>query len=300
MSGKVEGTLLLDGLIEGRLPDVPDAETRLQQWVRFAASRHLQFHVEFEGRGFSILAESKPVSVEPLGSSPDQKIADTLNNLLSIFPSGDRENVLSTVRSMEYRPKTEVQTVYVVGPGGTIQAQQRMVDAETIAPAPQLTRRDKVRLALTGVIIALLILLVSAFFVDYRQLIGHVIERAMPLDADKVQVDAKRFSKYFTVEKKTVARDRRAIVLTLKRGEEFPRRDEDFDRLLGEGMAPLEVRLALEALARGYVRCECFDENGDLLKFTFHHVAGLREKEAIDVVVPIPKGERTNRIVIAY
>ncbi|MFW6158144.1 MAG: DUF7575 domain-containing protein [Planctomycetota bacterium] len=57
--------------------------------------------------------------------------------------------------------------------------------------------------------------------------------------------------------------------------------------------------LAIEALARGYVRCEYYDEEGKYLVSVEIRVAGLRENETAEVTVPLPR-RRPARMVVTY
>jgi len=61
MSDKTEGTIVLDGLIEGRLPDDPSIEDKLEQWLEFVGQLGLRFNLEVTGSSFSLLPDSTPV-----------------------------------------------------------------------------------------------------------------------------------------------------------------------------------------------------------------------------------------------
>ncbi|MCD4824967.1 MAG: hypothetical protein K8S55_10180 [Phycisphaerae bacterium] len=300
MTGKVEGTAILDGLIEGSLPNLPDAEKQLKKWVASTALANLHFDLEFDGGSFSILADTKQVVVDDAGRPLVDKITDAFEKLLDIFPSKDRGHVFSTLRSMEYRKGEEVQVLYVVGPDGLVQTRERVVDAQTTSPLQRLSLKEKVRLGVMGLVVALLIFLASTAFVDYREIFGNIRDSLMPFDTNKLKVDAKVFGNYFTIEKKSVASGHKAVIFTIKRGKEFPLADSDYRRLLEKAGQSLSSRLAIEAIARGYVRCECFNDKNEFIGFTYHRIVGLRNKEAIEIAVPLPADRRLSRVVIAY
>ncbi len=300
MNERLEGTLVLDGLIEGKLPDRPDAKALLGEWIAAAAGAKLRFHLEIDGESFNLLADKRPIEAAELGPAPADAIAEALGELLKIFPPGAPGEVLSTLRSVEFRPGREVQTLYAVGAGGRIEARQRTVDAKTTPRPEPMTGRQKLRLALVGVLVALLVLAVSAIFVDYRALFGRIFEQIAPFDAEAVAVNAPAFGGYFAVEKKASARGGSALVLTLKRGKDFPTKAADYDRLLKRAGESLPDRLAVEALARGYVRCECFDKKGKFLDWSVHRVSGLRKNETIELTLTFARDRRPGRVDIIY
>ena len=103
MSDKVEGTVVLDGLLEGKLPPTPDAADRLREWIRDVRSLGVRFSLDIEGGAFSILPENRPISVSAFGEAPADAIVNALNQLLKVFPVGQRGQLFSTLRSVEYR-----------------------------------------------------------------------------------------------------------------------------------------------------------------------------------------------------
>jgi len=299
MSDKVEGTLTLDGLIEGKLPDDDTVERRLREWVGFAAGVGLRFSLEIDGDAFSLLADNTPVPADTIGENPTDVIAQTLGQLLKVFPGEHRVRVLSTVRSVEYRKGVEVQTLYVVGPDGTVGTRERTLDARTTPPPRKLTAREKWRLAGIGVLIAAVVFLISAIFVNYGDVWRHVVEGVTPFDVDALEVDASAFERFFTVEKKEHRSGARAVVVTLKRTDAWPVKDGVFL----DPSKPVKTqreRLTRDALARGYVRCEYFDKDGKFLSCGHHRIAELHKKETTKLVLPLPPRKRLVRVVVTY
>lgn len=94
-------------------------------------------------------------------------------------------------------------------------------------------------------------------------------------------------------------------MITLARTAAFPRTVADVEgRLSPEGgLAPgrgLAARLALEAVFRGYVNVETYDEKGEFLALSIGRVKGLREEETVEIAVPVSRHRRPGRVVITY
>lgn len=300
MNGKTEGTLVLDGLLEGKSRDLSGLTARLREWISASTSLGLRFNLDIDGNSFSILADNKPIQTDNLAPEAAEKIAAALDELLKVFSPDERRQILSTLRSIEYRKDTEIQTAYAVGPDGKIHTRERVVDAQTTPPPRQLTRKEKIRVVITGIVIALLAFLASSVFVDYRALIGNVIETVTPLDAEDIKVETGSFKKYFTVEDKTIGPGSKAVILTLKRTKAFPLKDSDIKQLFADAKDSVSERLTVEAMARGYVRCEFFDKKDNFMGFIDKRISPLRKTETIKLVLPVPRDERTVRIVITY
>ena len=90
------------------------------------------------------------------------------------------------------------------------------------------------------------------------------------------------------------------MILTLKRTADFPTDANSLDRLLAGQGASVARRLALEAIARGYVRCERFGKDDEFLGFTMERISGLRRKETTELAVMLPVKKRLIRLVITY
>lgn len=300
MNDKTEGTLVLDGLLEGKSSRLPELGDRLREWIAAAESLGLRFSLETDGNSFSILADNRTVQADDLDPVPSERIAAALNELLKVFSNEEQKQIFSTLRSVEYRRGMEVQTLYAVGPDGKIHTRERIIDAST-TPAPRrLTRKEKLRIGAVGLLVAGLVFSISAIFVDYRALFRSIIEDITPLDAEVLKVDMESFKDYFTVEKRAYDRRNKAVVLTLKRGKAFPLNESDFKRLLAGAGEHLSARLTIEALARGYVLCEFYDNKNKFLGFSHQRISQLRETETVELSLPAPRDGRPSRIRISY
>ncbi|KKK83038.1 hypothetical protein LCGC14_2797400, partial [marine sediment metagenome] len=174
------------------------------------------------------------------------------------------------------------------------------IEDETAETPRPMSRTEKIRLGLMGLTAAAVIFAVSSVFVDYRGLFERIAEGVTTLDPKALKLEADTFAEYFVVEVKAVANGGRILILTLKRTKDFPLDDAACERLLGRKEQSLSARLAVEALARGYVRCEYFDKKGKFLGFTSQRISGLRKAETIELPLPIPREPRPARIVVAY
>jgi|SRR6185437_5272274 len=306
MSEKVQGTVVLDGLVQGKVPALPGAEQRLRDWAEFARSAKLTFNLEIAGGTFGFLADQSPIVASDLGHNPAETIKSALGELLKIFPPGERGAVFSTLRGVEYGKDEEIQTLYVVSPDGSVLARSRTVSAKTTAPAAPLTFRERAMGIGIGALLLLLLFMVSSFFIDYRSTFSSLRSQLRPLDAPHFPVDGSAFEPYFTIESKSSARDGLGLILTLHRKAAFldaqtmlashPATTQPASTQPDSGASPL----AAAAIATGYVRCEFFDEKDRFMGFVTVRVKPLRDADTMDLGIPFDSGRRPSRITITY
>src|SRR6185295_4506229 len=87
---KIEGTLIIDGLIEGKIPALPGAEDKLRAWVNFARSAGLEFNLNIDGNSFSLLADNSPRPAAKFAPEPSEIISSALSEMLKTIPPADR------------------------------------------------------------------------------------------------------------------------------------------------------------------------------------------------------------------
>ncbi len=300
MSEKTEGTILLDGMVQGTTPAIPNAEGELRQWVSSAAAVGLVFHLQVDGGSFNVLAGDEPCDASRLGKDPAAKLEQLLDELLRTLPPPRRGQTFSTLRSTEYRPGKEIQTLYTVGPDARVLARQRILDARTDAPPPKPDLKARLRGMGAAVLVAAALVGISSFFVDYRGMIRNAVERASSVEPNEIKIEAGAFEPYFTVEGRTVAHGGHDLVLTLKRKEGFPAAEADLNRLMAAHADSLCDRLAVEALARGYIRIEYFDRNNAFVCETHCRIVPLRQAPTTDIIVPLIPHERPGKLVFGY
>ncbi len=252
------GTYELDGLLEGPLGPDPAAKARLADWVRIAQKAGYAFSLEVEGTGFSLLAEESPKQAPSVETDMSEPLRDLLQQLVQSFPPDIWGQLFSTVRSVQYSEGMATQTVYQIHGDGTVEAQQRVVDAATTKPAAPLTTKDKVRMAITGLVILLAIFGLSSFFIDWGDQISKGLQKIAPVDAEEVDVDLGHFAAYIEVEKKDVGgKGDRTLILTLKRREGFPTTEEARETMWRSTRSdPYHAALTAEAIVKGYAKFE--------------------------------------------
>lgn len=300
MSDKIEGTLKLDGMIQGRFDGSQTAQDALGQWRRDAQARGLRFNLQMEGSSFNLLAEDAPIIAASLQPKPELVIVSALEDLWQSLRPHARGETLSTVRSSQYQPGCEIQTLYVFAADGKVQFRQRTSDAHTVAPPQPLTRREKLKLCGIGLAAIVVVFLVSAIFVDYPNLISGMVRQAMPFNAEKVDVVTKDFDQYFNLDQKSISSDGKSLLLKLKRTVKFPRTDQALDASLAGAGPSMRPRLMLDSIARGYVRFECFDDSGAFVGYDFGRISDLRTSDVVTVSVPISADKRLAKVVFTY
>ena len=298
MTQKTEGTIVLDGLIEGRLPREGDVRPQIEQWRQFTQKMGLRLHVDASGASLSVLPDREATPVEPLGGKPEQSIRQAIQQLVDLFPAEARGQLFSTLRSSEYRPQQEVQSIYTIGPDGTVDVQQRTVDAQTVAPPRPISTREKVKMAGIGLLAALAVLGITSLFVDLRSLAGEVVDTVRPIDAAAIDIETGPFEPYIEVAKveKTASRQ---LTLTLRRTDAYPLDDAALQQAFAAAGESPRQRLALERLAEGYIRVEMFDEEGAYLTSAPLRIRSLEKEAALDVKIALPQRTRIGRIALA-
>ena len=300
-SAKLEGTLTLDGLIEGRLSTDPTVVDKLTKWVAFARSLGLGFDLDISGNSFSVLAKANALQSTKIGESPERIIAQILQQLLDIFPQGSRQGIFSTLRSTEIRKGEEVQALYPVGPDGTIQSQTRHQATKTTSTVTALSARQQVVFGALGLLGALALFAVLSLFVDFRSLIHHVVDTARPLDPAEIRIDASVYKSFFSVEVIRVTPTSQYMILRVKREDGYPRSEDALRQLWSDHKdKDLVSRLTVEALARGYVRCELFDTENNFVTFHMLRVQELRSTDTVELFVPVPDKVRIGKLLLTY
>jgi hypothetical protein len=299
MSIQVEGTFFVKGLIEGHLGS-SEVNSEIEKWVQKVSGLGLPFVLEIDGGKFSVLAESNILKASSFTKSPSDLVTLALNDLLKIFPIEKRGDVFSTIHSVEYLPKREIQTLYTVAPIGEIETQDRVLDADTVAPPEPLTLRKKIKIAIAGLLIVVFAFSISAFFIDYRALYRDFVDRAIPVDTADLKVHNDCFKLFFTVEKVEKGKSMGSLVLTLKRTPVFPLTPRITEAILAADRNNVERRLAVEAIVRGYIRCEYYDNEKKFMKYTEVRIAPLFIAETVKIEIPLPQNHRLRDIVLKY
>jgi len=268
---KLEGTFHLDGLIEGPVFSQDD-ENLIKAFLRRAQRHGIAFHLSTDGGRFSLLPDTSPVRLPPTARSADALIVAELEKWLAEYTPEERSRIMSTLRSVEYVPRGEKLTLYGIHPAGKVTVEQRTIEADTIPPAPPPDLKAIARKALLAAAVLVILIAVSALFVPYRAIAAKTWRAARPLDPKRLIIDAAPYADFLQIGEVALEKKSGMIMLTLVPTQNFPRTEEQFDLQWNAADASLHERLAIEAMARGYLTCEFFDEKG---AFISHHTCRM-------------------------
>ncbi len=300
MSEKIEGTIVLSGLVEGRLPGEEVGQAELRDWVNFVRKSGLLFELEIDGNAFSLMPNESPIDAQKLAPDAAQTIAEAFDQLLKLFPPNAPSLPFSTLRSVEYTRGKETQTLYAVQGDRTVDYQQRTVDAVTTAPEAPLSTKERLKLAGMGLVAAVAVLGITSLFVDYGVLWQRLRSAVTPIDVEAVEVDATVFAPYITVQSITKKKGGGGLVVSLQRTAAYPRNDAAVDAMASQKDLTFTEHMALQAIARGYIRCELYDEKGKYINASMLRVHALRRVAILEVKIPISASIRPARIVLRY
>jgi len=297
---KIEGTFFLDGLLEGPIFS-PEDETFIQKLVDQARSVGLKFHLATDSGRFSVLADKQIAKLPSPQVSADSIVKEMLEELVRNYSRQECSQLMSTLRSVEYLPRQEKQTLYAIVPDGTISVQQRTIPADTVTPAPPLDMRT--RLKYLGIVAGIMIVLfaISTLFVPYRSLYRKVVHNLKPFQVQNVQTDATVYQNYFQVETLEIekGKDQDIIRVRCKIKPDFPDTTEKLNRTWNTARDSLEDRLVLEALARKNIRCELYGSENKYLKEYLCRIHWDKEDKTLFYLY-IPMDRKIERILITY
>jgi hypothetical protein len=295
---KVEGTFQLDGLLEGPVFSTDD-ENIINAFVKQAGGAGLKFHAAIDRARFSLLADTEPVEIRPGRESADARVVKCLNELLKNYSPEECMQLMSTLRSIEYIPGHEIQTLYGIKPDRTVAVEQRTVRADTIRPAAPPDWRYKLKLAAVLAVVLCAAIGVSAFFVPYRDIARRLIDNARPFKIQNLKIDAGPYAQFFQVEVVELDRAEGTIRIVCKASQTYPATEEELNELWKSSADSVSKRLAVEALMRNCLRCEFFDRDGDFRgqQVCYMHWQG-EKKEVFSIVIPFNR--YLDRVKITY
>lgn len=291
------GTFRLDGMLQGPLPPDADGIAGLEAWVAAIKSNGLHLHLRVEGGSYSLVADPAVRKTSTLkGDDLEPLLTDRLQTLLDRLPPDVRSRAFSTLRSEEFRPDTAVQTLYAVGPDGRIHAEQRTVDVETARAAPEITASSLRRVLLPGLVALLLVLFISSFFIDYRQLLGEARDQIAPLKKEELTIRQEIAAEILRFELVEVDRKKNALVFRITRGPGWAAAME---------AAPADAvamdwpdYITVLAIRHGRCRIALFNKDGEQLVSREVAVADLREKESIEIALVTTPRDRIATAVL--
>lgn len=292
----VAGTFRLDGMLQGPLPPDRPVGDDMEAWAASAKSSGLHFHLSVDGSQFSIVPDPSVQKTSRLAKPGlERLLVDALDALLSCLPVPSRSQAFSTIRSEEFRPGAAIQTLYAVGPDGKITSEQRTIDRDTEEAVPEITPASLRRAILPALVLLLLTLLVSSFFIDYRKLFSDARDRVVPLTKEEVTVDHAALGRFIEVELGGVDNKRNALLFQLKRGPEW---DRAISTPPSQGTADWPGFLAQVAIHQRRARIELYAKDGKLLRSGELDLGPLHQKKSAEVAVHAKLRDRLERVVI--
>lgn len=297
-SEKIEGTLVLDGLIQGRLADDNDEViAKLHEWVKFLAGLGVHFSLQTAGATFSLLPDNRPLPAQPLGQQPEDSLQQAIEQLAQLFPEPQHGQLFSTLRSNEYRKGEEVQTVYTLVQGA-VRRHSRTVEADTTPPPEPISTKEKVKLGAISAGIFVAVLAVAMLIPGVRAMFGEVVDVVRPFHADEIKVELGQYKKFFTLSVDDKESNRAEWFLRFKRTADFPKNNQQLDEAAKAAGESVAGRLAVESLARGYVQADLFDAENKFLGTINLRIADLQKDSSIEGKVPVPQKTKPARLVL--
>ncbi|MCC7084599.1 MAG: hypothetical protein IT427_06295 [Pirellulales bacterium] len=297
-SEKIEGTLVLDGLVQGRLADGDDQiESKLREWVGFVHRLGMRFSLQVTGATFSLLPETSAVAIQPLGQQPEDAVGQALEQLAELFVEPQRGQLFSTLRTSEFRKGEEVQTVYTIVQG-IVRRHSRTVEADTTPPPQPLSTREKAKLAAVAAGILVVVLGLALLIPGVRSMFGEVVDVVKPFHADEIVIKLGPYKKFFSLALDEQQSNRALWTVKLTRTGEFPKTATQLDEAAKVAGDSVAARLVIDSLARGYVQVEFFDADDKYLGSIDLRIADLKAKESIEGQVQVPSKTKPARIVL--
>ena len=219
-----ENTYRLEGLIQGPLPPGPDGLSVIKKLTADFNRNGLRLSACFDDSQFKLTAENvtrdteeiHPLEVDLMGHH-------ALEKLLAAYPPELRMQVFSTLRSREYRPDLEVQSVYLVIYPGQVKVERREVAAE-VAPRPApLSVKNQFAYIAAAVGILAFLGWASTSLVEYRDLGEQKLSTLRGTRVEDLRVDDKSLVGFVRIVETDIAKQPESvIILTLRKGTKWP------------------------------------------------------------------------------
>jgi hypothetical protein len=284
----IEGTFILEGLVQGPVPDVRDGTELLQRFAADIVRNHLPLNLELTGGQFSLLADGQPHPGSDFHPQPvPDCIQQVLGQLLALLPPQDRSRVISTLRSREFQPGTVQQTLYSIVAPGQVQVQTRESPADVILQCSVRSQLMKRRLMIGG--LTVLALGIVATVVDFKPWLHRVGTRLKLQPPAVVPVDATALAEGISA----TATAGETLEITLTRGPQW-------DTLLQTSPAEPDwtKHLASTALHRGYALVILLDATGKALRSQVMDLEPLRSAHTCIVSIPLAKYEVVSAVKV--
>ena len=182
-SHNYRGTFRVIGMLEGPLFDFSQSlNNEIDNWIKLANHKGLDVDLECGNGKFSLLFKGKLIRTDDFKNSDEdieQILTFLLNELINELPVEIRCDFFSTIRSIEHRSDTEIQTVYAINNKGSIEPRSKCVDITTIpSPFEKSSKKTKRNLILFTVIFCVVIFFIS-FSKKFFQIIKNRVNNKM-------------------------------------------------------------------------------------------------------------------------
>ncbi len=288
---QLEDTYILEGMIQGPMPASGESAAKLEAIGSTLGGKNKHFSFQRESGQFSLLADEKVHDLRTLSPlALSSVIQQTLETLMEHFTPPERMRVYSTLRSREFRPGSELQTLYMVVPPGMVRVETRDTPAEVAARPRPMTGKEKVFLGIAAAGMLALGISISAFFVDYGALFGRAITTLKGTKLESLKVETPGLDDYLKVEATGLNTTKDTLTLTLRRG---PKWTEGIQTTAPPASADWQTTLALGALRKRYVAVMLFDNDDKPLHSLLVALDPLFTADTCEVAI----GFGSNRVV---
>ena len=219
-----ENTYRLEGLIQGPLPPGPDGLSVIKKLTADFNRNGLRLSACFDDSQFKLTAENVTRDTEEIHPlEVDLMVHHALEKLLAAYPADLRMQIFSTLRSREYRPDLEVQSVYLVIYPGQVKVERREVAAE-VAPRPApLSVKNQFAYIAAAVGILAFLGWASTILVEYRDLGEQKLSTFRGTRVEDLRVDDKSLVGFVRIVETDIAKQPESvIILTLRKGTKWP------------------------------------------------------------------------------
>lgn len=219
-----ENTYRLEGLIQGPLPPGPDGLSVIKKLTADFNRNGLRLSACFDDSQFKLTAENVTRDTEEIHPlEVDLMVHHALEKLLAAYPADLRMQIFSTLRSREYRPDLEVQSVYLVIYPGQVKVERREVAAE-VAPRPApLSVKNQFAYIAAAVGILAFLGWASTILVEYRDLGEQKLSTFRGTRVEDLRVDDKSLVDFVRIVETDIAKQpESSIILTLRKGTKWP------------------------------------------------------------------------------
>lgn len=289
----LENTFILEGLIQGPLPDTIEAAELLQEYVADLARSHLRLSLEINGGQFSLLGDATPHQCSHFQPLPVPGcVKQAIERLLVRLPLPERSEVFSTLRSKEFQPGVEQQALYTITPTGEVHVHLRETPAEVLLLRTVRSNALKRRLIIGG--LSLLVLGIGSQLIDFKQAFLRLGEPPPVQKLGEISIDTTVMAQSL----RAIANVKKGPVLeiTLVRG---PQWETIFQSTPTASPADWNQHLAATTLHRGYAMALLKDADGNLLRAQPIDLKSLRTKQETTVKLPLTSSEIIHSVQVS-